>query len=86
MAVSKAAISGPSGSTQLPLVMPNNGERLNASAAHSPARSVASTVPMRAISQVESAHNAMNGSRTTMGASLPVSTAIPCDSHHDTSG
>jgi hypothetical protein len=80
---SRAAINGPSGSTQVPVVTPNTGARLNAIAAHNPARPPPASF---AIIQVERANNAMNGSRTITAASLPLRSAIPRDSHHDISG
>src|SRR5208282_4561258 len=85
-AASSAAISGPSGSTQLPVVTPSTGARFSAAAAHHPASRENSSAVSRYMNNVDSANSAMNGSRTTIAASLPVSFAIPADSHQASGG
>ena len=83
---SRAAFSGPSGSTQPLLVTPNTGARVKASAAHSPARRPAKSSPSRATIQVEAAPSSTKGSRTTTGASLPSRWAMPEESHQAIGG
>ncbi len=66
--------------------MPKTGDRFSSTAAHSPARGPATALPRRAISQVDSANRAMNGRRTTTGASVPARCAAAQDSHHAAGG
>src|SRR4029077_19055737 len=81
-APSNAQSNGPSGSTHVPVVTPNTGDKLSSTAAHNPARTSAIAAPSRYISHVDSANSAMNGSRTTMGASLANKCATLQLSHH----
>ena len=84
-APSNAQSSGPSGNTQVALVTPSTGDRLNANAAQNPTRSLAVAVPSRNISQVDSADSAINGSRTA-SADSPKTCAAPQDSHQAAGG
>src|SRR5271165_4737914 len=81
-----AQSSGPSGSTQVPLVMPNTGDRLSVAAAQKPARWPPTASPRRAIKQVVNANNSMNGRRTTIGASDPKRCVEAQESHQDAGG
>ncbi len=85
-APSNAAISGPSGRTQLPVVTPKTGARFSAAAAHSPARAPNSAAVRRYIRKAVSAKRAMKGSRTMIALSLPARCAAPQASHHAIGG
>src|ERR1700748_3483831 len=76
-----AQSSGPSGKTQVPLVIPKTGDRFSVSAAQKPASGPPTASPSRAISQLVKANSKMNGSRTTTGASEPVRWAAANESH-----
>ena len=64
---SRAAVNGPSGSTQVPEVMAKTGARLKLIAAQNPARGEWMARPRQNISQVESANSAMKGRRAASG-------------------
>src|ERR1700712_2879139 len=84
-APSNAQFSGPSGSTQVALVIPSTGDIVNATAAHSPARSPHAAVPKRNNSQVDNADRPTNGSLTVSDDS-PRTCAAPHESHHAAGG
>ena len=65
---SNAAISGPSGKTQVAEVTPRTGAAFSTAAAASPARLLNRAAVTRYISTVDSTNSAMNGSRTTIAA------------------
>ncbi len=85
-APSSAANSGPSGSTQLPAVTDNTGMRFSTTAAHNPARAPHSAAVSWYISPVVSAKRAINGSRTTIAASLPARCTAAQASHQASGG
>src|SRR5260370_27338483 len=72
VAPSRAANSGPSGRTHVPVLMLRTGARFSTIAAHRPAREPKREAVTRYISRVVSAKRAIKGSRTTSGPSLPV--------------
>src|ERR1700722_5698566 len=82
----KAQSSGPSGKTQVPLVIPKTGDRFSVTAAQKPALGPPTASPRRAISQVVNANNKMNGNRTTTGASEPVRWEAANESHQAAGG
>ena len=85
-APSRAASSGPSGNTQLALVMPKSGVRFSTTAAQKPASGLNKAEVRRYIRNVVTAKSAINGSRTTIGLSLPVKCAAAQAIHHAIGG
>src|SRR5580700_1147856 len=71
-APSRAASSGPSGNTQLPLLIPKSGAKFSTTAAQKPASGLNKAEVRRYIRNVVTANSATNGNRTTTGLSLPV--------------
>ena len=86
VAPSKAANSGPSGSTQVPAVTPMTGHKLASTAAHRPARAPNSAAATWYINHVVTANSTMNGRRTTIAASLPKRCAAAQASHQAIGG
>src|ERR1700724_4032827 len=80
-AASEKNTSGPSGSTQPPAATPNTGATFKHSAAQRPARSENNSRVIAKTSHVEPANIAMNGRRSTTGASLPVIHMAKAGSH-----
>src|SRR5438874_13575462 len=64
-APSRAASSGPSGNTQLPLLIPKSGARFSTTAAQKPASGLNEAEVSRYIRKVVTANSAVNGNRTT---------------------
>ena len=85
-APSRAASRGPSGNTQLALLMPNTGARFRTTAAQRPASGLNKAEVSRYIRNVVIANSAINGSRTTTGLSLPVRCAAAQAIHHAIGG
>src|ERR1700719_1092720 len=63
-APSRAASSGPSGNTQLALLIPNTGTKFSTTAAQRPAAGPNKSEVRRYIKNVVTAKSAINGSRT----------------------
>ena len=73
---SQKNISGPSGWKKIPTLIEKTGARLSRSAAQNPAHGPESRRPMRNISQVVPAKMAMNGPRSTIPLTCPVSRSM----------
>src|SRR5689334_8042584 len=86
VAPSRAATSGPSGSTHVASLIPNTGAKFSTTAADKPAAGPKRADVTRYISQVVRAKSAMNGNRTTTALSLPVRCAAAHAIHHEIGG
>ena len=85
-APSRAVSSGPSGNTQLPLLIPKSGARFSTTAAQKPASRPNKAEVRRYIRNVVTANSAINGILTITGLSLPVRYAAARASHHAIGG